>query len=77
MSHRLVVPPNIALLLLPPNVRNSPYRNIGSSCADNWLSNRVFQILHDMSIHWRAWNKLYRSALAHHVIGMRDWAHGS
>jgi len=43
MSHRLVVPPNIALLLLPPKCPElNPTENIWQFMRDNWLSNRVF-----------------------------------
>jgi len=68
MSHRLVVPPNIALLLLPPKCPElNPTENIWQFMRDNWLSNRVFKSYDDMSILLRGVEQTNRSALAHHV----------
>jgi len=80
MSHRLVVPPNIALLLLPPKCpETQPYRkHLAVPCATNWLSNRVFKSYDDIVDHCcEAWNKLTDQPWRIMSIGMRDWAHGS
>ena len=79
MSHRLVVPPNIALLLLPPKCPElNPTENIWQFMRDNWLSNRVFKSYDDIVDHCcEAWNKLTDQPWRIMSIGMRDWAHGS
>ena len=78
MSHRLVVPPNIALLLLPPKCPElNPTENIWQFMRDNWLSNRVFKSYDDIVDHCcEAWNKLTDQPWRIMSIGMRDWAMG-
>ena len=44
LSHRLIVPPNITLVPLPPKCPElNPQENIWQFMRDNWLSNRVFK----------------------------------
>ena len=41
---KLTVPPNIALLLLPPRAPElNPLESIWLFMQDNWLSNRIFK----------------------------------
>ena len=43
LSSRLVVPPNITIMALPPKcLEINPVENIWQIMRDNWLSNRVF-----------------------------------
>jgi transposase len=44
MSTRLVVPPNITIIALPPKCPElNPVENVWQFMRDNWLSNRVFK----------------------------------
>ena len=44
MSTRLVVPPNITIIALPPKSPElNPVENVWQFMRDNWLSNRVFK----------------------------------
>jgi putative transposase len=78
-SHRLVVPPNITLLPLPPKCPElNPTENIWQFMRDNWLSNRIFKSYDDIVDHCcEAWNKLTDQPWRIMSIGTRDWAHGS
>jgi DDE superfamily endonuclease len=60
MSTRLVVPPNITVIALPPKCRElNPVENVWQFMRENWLSNRVFQSYDDLVDHCcAAWNKL-------------------
>jgi DDE superfamily endonuclease len=60
MSTRLVVPPNITIIALPPKCPElNPVENVWQFMRDNWLSNRVFKSYDDLVDHCcEAWNKL-------------------
>ena len=46
---KLVIPPNITLLLLPPRSPElNPVENIWQFIRDNWLSNRIFKSYDDI-----------------------------
>ena len=79
MSSRLIVPPNITILPLPPKCPElNPTENVRQFMRDNWLSNRVFKSYEDIVDHCcDAWNKLTDQPWRIMSIGMRDWAHGS
>ena len=65
MSTRLVVPPNITIIALPPKSPElNPVENVWQFMRDNWLSNRVFKSYDDL-VDWRIMS-----------IGLRHWAHG-
>ena len=77
-SGKLVIPPNITLLHLPPRAPElNPVENLWQFMRDNWLSNRIFtsydQIL---DICCEAWNKLVEQPWTIMSIGTRDWARG-
>jgi transposase len=57
---KLVIPPNITLLLLPPRSPElNPVENIWQFLRDNWLSNRIFKSYEDIvALCCEAWNKL-------------------
>ncbi len=78
MSSRLVVPPNITLVPLPPKCPElNPTENIWEFMRDNWLSNRLFKSYDDIIDHCcLVWNKLTDQPWRIMSIGMRDWAHG-
>jgi hypothetical protein len=78
MSDRVVVPPNITLLPLPPKCPElNVMENIWQFMRDNWLSNRVFQTCDDIVDHCcHAWNRLIGQPWRIMSIGLRDWAHG-
>src|SRR5438128_8878842 len=69
LSTRLVVPPNITIMPLPPKSPElNPVENVWQFMRDNWLSNRIFKSYDDLVDHCcETWNKLVRSPLAHHV----------
>src|SRR5215218_7660917 len=47
---RLVVPPNITLVALPPKCPElNPVENVWQFMRDNWLSNRIFTSYTDLS----------------------------
>jgi hypothetical protein len=77
MSTRLVVPPNITILPLPPKSPElNPVENIWQFMRDNWLSNRVFKCYDDLVDHCcDAWNKLVEQPWKIMSIGLRKWAH--
>jgi hypothetical protein len=53
MSTRLVVPPNITIIALPPRCPElNPVENVWQFMRDNWLSNRVFKSYDDLVDHY-------------------------
>ena len=60
LSTRLVVPPNITIIALPPKSPElNPMENIWQFVRDNWLSNRIFASYEDLLEHCcEAWNRL-------------------
>ena len=49
---RLVVPPNITIIALPPKSPElNPVENVWQYMRDNWLSNRVFKSYDDLVDH--------------------------
>ena len=78
MSGRLVAPPNITLVPLPPKCPELNPENIWEFMCDNSLSNRIFKSYDDIVDHCcHAWNKLIDQPWRIMSIGMREWAHGS
>src|SRR5258708_38214088 len=52
LSDKLIVPPNITLLPLPPKCPElNPVENVWQFMRDNWLSNRVFRSYGDILEH--------------------------
>ena len=52
LASRLVVPPNITLVALPPKCPElNPVENVWQFMRDNWLSNRIFTSYHDLLDH--------------------------
>ena len=78
MSSKLVVPPNITLVPLPPKCPElNPVENVWQFMRQNWLSNRVFESYEDILNHCcQAWNKLVDQPRRIMSIGTRDWANG-
>jgi transposase len=79
MSGKLVVPPNITLVPLPPRAPElNPVENVWQFMRQNWLSNRVFTSYDDIVEHCcYAWNKLIDQPWRIMSIGLRHWAHAS
>ena len=77
-TDKLVIPPNITILLLPPRSPElNPVENIWQFMRDNWLSNRVFKSYDEIvAISAEAWNKLIDQPWKIISIGHRKWAHG-
>ena len=77
LSHRLIVPPNITIVPLPPKCPElNPVENIWQYIRDNWLSNRVFPSYTNIVDHCcDAWNKLIAQPWTIMSVGLRDWAH--
>jgi transposase len=77
ISDRLVVPPNITILLLPPKCPElNPVENVWQFMRDSWLSNRIFNSYKDIVDHCcDAWNKLIDQPWKIMSIGTRDWAY--
>lgn len=77
-SAKLVVPPNITLMPLPPRCPElNPVENVWQFMRDNWLSNRIFQSYDDIIDHCCfAWNKLVEQPWRIRSLGLRQWAHG-
>lgn len=77
LSSRLVTPPNITLVPLPPKCPElNPQENVWAFMRDNWLSNRVFTSYANLLDHCcHAWNKLIDQPWRITSIGLRDWAH--
>jgi transposase len=78
LSTRLVVPPNITIIALPPKSPElNPVENVWQFMRDNWLSNRVFKSYDDLVDHCcEAWNKLVDQPWRIMSVGLRQWAHG-
>ncbi len=76
LSKRLVVPPNITLVPLPPKCPElNPVENIWQFMRDNWLSNRIFSSYDALLGHCcEAWNKLVDQPWTIMSIALRDWA---
>jgi hypothetical protein len=74
LSDRLMVPPNITLVPLPPKCPElNPVENLWQFIRGNWLSNRIFRSYDDILNHCcHAWNRLVEQPW---TIGLRDWAH--
>jgi hypothetical protein len=68
---------NITPIFLPSRARAEPPRKtFGSSCAQNWLSNLVFDTYEDIiDVVCDAWRKLIAEPEIIISIGMREWAH--
>ena len=77
-TDKLVIPPNITLLPLPPRSPElNPVENIWQFMRDNWLSNRIFKSYDDIvALCCEAWNKLIEQPWKIMSIGQRKWAHG-
>jgi hypothetical protein len=60
ISRRLVVPPNITIIALPPKCPElNPMENVWQFMRNNWLSNRVFKSYDDLIDRCcEAWNEL-------------------
>ncbi|MGH7002211.1 MAG: IS630 family transposase [Stellaceae bacterium] len=78
LSGRLIVPPNITIVPLPPKCPElNPQENIWQFMRENWLSNRIFKSFDDIVDHGcEAWNKLIDQPWRIMSIGLRDWAYG-
>ena len=76
---KLVIPPNITLLLLPPRSPElNPVENIWQFLRDNWLSNPIFKSYDDIvALCCEAWNKLIEQPWKIMSIGHRKWAMSS
>ncbi len=76
VSDKLVVPPNITLVPLPPKCPElNPIENVWQYMRANWLSDRIFEAYDDIVGHCSdAWNKLAERPWTIMSIGMRDWA---
>ncbi len=76
-TDKLVIPPNITLLPLPPRAPElNPVENIWRFMRDNWLSNRVFKSYDDIvTLSCGAWNNLTDQPWRIMPIGRRQWAH--
>ena len=77
LSQKLVVPPNITIVPLPPKCPElNAIENVWQFMRDNWLSNRVFQSHGDILDHCsQAWNKLIDQPWRIMSLGLRDWTH--
>ncbi len=77
LSHRLVIPPSLTLIPLPPKCPElNPAENIWQFLRENWLSNRVFASYDAILDHCcDAWNKLADQPWLIMSIGLRNWAH--
>jgi hypothetical protein len=78
LSDRLVVPPNVTLVPLPPRCPElNAMENVWQFMRDNWLSNRIFQSYDAIVDHCcHAWNRLVDQPWRIMSIGLRGWAHG-
>jgi len=79
LSSRLLVPPNITLVALPPQCPElNPVENVWQFMRDNWLSNRIFTSYNDLLDHCcDTWKKLTNQPWTIMSIGLRDWAYRS
>ena len=78
LSTRLVVPPNITIIALPPKSPElQPGQNVWQFMHDDLAINRVFKSYDDLVDHCcEAWNKLVDQPWRIMSIGLRQWAHG-
>ena len=76
VSDKLIVPPNITLVPLPPKCPElNPIENVWQYMRANWLSDRIFETYDDIVDHCSdAWIKLAGRPWTIMSIGMRDWA---
>ena len=76
---KLVIPPNITLLLLPPRAPElNPVQNIWQFLRDNWLSNRNFKSYDDIvALCCDAWNEIIKQPWKIMSIGQRKWTMSS
>ena len=76
-SHRLDIPDNLTLVLLPAKCPAlNPQKNIRQFIRDNWLSHRVFKSYDDIvDPCCYAWNKLIDQPWKIIAIATRDWAY--
>ena len=73
LSDKLIVPPNITLVPLPPKCPNSIRSRMSGSHGR--LYNRVFRSYGDILEHCCfAWNRLIDQPWTIMSIGLRDWA---
>jgi len=77
LSHRLIVPPNMTIVPLPPKCPElNPVENIWQYMRDNWLSNRVFLSYTNIVDHCcDAWNKLIAQPWTIMSVGLREWVY--
>ena len=77
VSDRLVVPPNITLVPLPPKCPElNPVENVWQYLRQNWLSNRIFDTHADIVEHCaQAWTRLVDQPWTIMSIGLRAWAY--
>ena len=69
LASRLVVPPNITLVALPPKCPElNPVENVWQFMRDNWLSNRIFtSYTRSPRPLLRSLEQAHQSAMDHHV----------
>ena len=79
LSSRLVVPPNITLVALPPKRPElNPVENVWQFIRESWLSNRIFTSYNDLLDHCcDAWNSCTNQPWTIMSIAIRDWAYRS
>jgi hypothetical protein len=75
-STRLVVPPNITIVALPPKSPElNPVENVWQYMRDNWLSNRIFKSYDDLVDHCcEAWMFFANDKEQVASITTRQWA---
>jgi len=78
LSTRLVVPPNITIIALPPKcLELNPVENVWQFLRDNWLCNRIFKSYDDLVDYCcEVWNKPANQPWRIMSIGLCQWAHG-
>ena len=78
-TDKLITPPNITLLLLPPRAPElNPVENIWQFLRDNWLSNRIFKSYDEIvALCCDAWNNLTDQPWKIMSIGQRKWTMSS
>jgi hypothetical protein len=71
LSDKLVIPPNITLVPLPPKCPElNPIENVWQFMRQNWLSNRIFDAHRDVVDHCsHAWNREWNRVGGAAVIG--------
>ena len=76
-THKLKVPRNILLILLPSRAPElNPVENIWQFLRQNWLSNRVYESYDAiLDAAADAWHRLLDLPDQIKSIGLRDWAH--